>query len=123
MDIHHSFYMETAMRSLFSLLLALPLAAQTRFVRFEKQVLATGLRGGYQVAATDLNRDGKPDLIALASGMTELIWLENPTWERRVIAPKLSRMINTWPLDTDKDGVPELLVAHAFENEAARSVG
>jgi len=111
------------MRSLFFLLLALPLAAQTRFARFEKQVLATGLRGGYQVVATDLNRDGKPDLIALGSGMQELVWLENPTWERRVIAPNLARMINTWPLDTDKDGVPALLVAHAFENEAARSVG
>jgi len=26
-------------------------------------------------------------------------------------------------MDTDNDGIPEFLVAHAFENEAARSVG
>lgn len=104
-------------------LLTLTVSAQTRFARFEKQALAAGLRGGYQVVAADLNRDGKPDLIALASGMTELIWLENPSWQRHVIASGLMRMINTWPMDIDKDGVPELLVAHAFENEAARSVG
>lgn len=104
----------------FSLLI---LSAQTRFARFEAQTLAPDLRGGYQVVVTDLNRDGRPDLIALASGMTELVWFENPGWRRHVLAEGLRRMINVWPMDTDRDGIPELLVAHAFENEAARSVG
>ena len=65
----------------------------------------------------------EPDLVALASGMTELLWFEAPNWERHVLATGLKRMINTWPMDTDQDGIPEFLVAHAFENEAARSVG
>ena len=37
-------------------------------------IIATGLKGGYQVVAADMNRDGKPDLIALASGMPDLVW-------------------------------------------------
>jgi len=97
--------------------------AQTRFAQFDQRVLAADLRGGYQVVVTDVNKDGKPDLVALASGMTELLWFEGPKWERHVLATGLSRMINTWPMDTDGDGIPEFLLAHAFENEAARSLG
>jgi hypothetical protein len=99
------------------------LHAQTRFVHFEAKVLANDLPGGYQVLTTDINKDGKPDLVALASAMTELLWFEAPHWRRHVLASGLKRMINTWPMDITGDGIPEFLVAHAFENEAARSVG
>lgn len=98
-------------------------SAQTRFAQFDARVLAADLRGGYQVVVTDVNKDGKPDLVALASGMTELLWFEGPNWERHVLATNMKRMINTWPMDTDGDGIPEFLVAHAFENDASRSVG
>jgi hypothetical protein len=90
---------------------------------FQPQTIAEDLRGGYQVVAVDLNHDGKPDLIALASGMDELVWYENPSWQRHVIARGLKRMINLAAMDTDGDGVPELLVAHEFANEAAKSIG
>ncbi len=92
-------------------------------LQFTPQTIATDLKGGYQVVAVDMNKDGRPDLLALASGMSELVWYENPTWQRHVIVSDVKRMINVWPMDVDKDGVPELLLAHAFENEAARSVG
>jgi hypothetical protein len=46
------------------------------------------------VVACDLNHDGKPDLIALASNMTDLVWFENPGWQRYAITTNLSRMIN-----------------------------
>ncbi len=58
---------------------------------FAEHTVATGLTGGYQVVAVDVNHDGKIDLIALASGMTELVWFENPGWQRHVIASNLSR--------------------------------
>lgn len=90
---------------------------------FREHTVATGLRGGYQVVAVDLNRDRRPDLLALASGMTELVWFENPGWERHVIAAGLNRMINVAPHDNDGDGVPELIVAHEFANVARNSVG
>ena len=36
--------------------------------QFVEHTIATHLNGGYQVVVSDLNRDGKPDLVALASG-------------------------------------------------------
>lgn len=90
---------------------------------FEAHTIATDLTGGYQVVACDLNNDGKPDLIALASGMTELVWFENPGWQRHVIATGLTRMINLAAFDFDGDGIPEIALAYAFSQNAAQSVG
>ena len=54
-------------------------------VDFTAHTIDTGLAGGYQVVVADLNRDGKPDIIALASGLKELRWYENPGWQRHVL--------------------------------------
>lgn len=93
-------------------LLALLLAAD-----FREHVIATDLKGGYQVVAADLNHDGKPDLIALASGMTDLVWFENPTWERHVIASGLTGMINLAIADD------QIVLAYGFSMVAANSKG
>jgi len=105
---------------LFLLALAGSAAGPARFV---EHTIATGLKNGYQVVAADLNHDGKPDLIALASGMPELVWFENPTWERHVIAGGFTRMINCVPVYVEGDPIPVLVVASQFENEARRSAG
>jgi hypothetical protein len=91
--------------------------------RFAEHTIATGLKGGYQVVIADLNHDGKPDVIALASGMPELVWYENPTWERHVIAGGFSRMINCAAWDADGDGIPLIALASGFANEAKNSDG
>jgi hypothetical protein len=104
------------------LLLAVPLSAAEP-ARFAEHVLATDLKGGYQVAPLDVNRDGRIDLVALASGMTDLVWFEAPNWERHVLASGLSRMINLAACGAGENGYPEIVVAHAFENEAQRSLG
>jgi hypothetical protein len=88
-------------------------------VSFREHTIATDLRGGYQVVPYDVNRDGRVDLIALASGMAELVWFENPAWERHTLAAGMSRMINVAACA----GVDEMVVAQAFENEPARSLG
>lgn len=92
-------------------------------VRLREHIIATDLRGGYQVTIADVNGDGKPDLIALASGMTELVWFENPGWKRHVMARGLNRMINLAAADIDGDGIPEIVLAHEFNNEAKNSIG
>ena len=43
---------------------------------FYAHIVASGLRGGYQVIAADMNKDGRVDVIGLGSNMPELIWYE-----------------------------------------------
>lgn len=108
---------------LFSLkLFCAPLAGAPP-AQFKAHTIATDLRGGYQVVVADLNRDGKPDLIALASGMKELVWFENPGWQRHVLIGNLNAPINCAAWDTDGDSIPEIALAHEFNNDPARSLG
>ncbi|MBI4622080.1 MAG: VCBS repeat-containing protein [Verrucomicrobia bacterium] len=89
--------------------------------QFFEHTIATKLRGGYQVVVADLNRDGKPDLIALASGMPELVWFENPGWQRHVLAANLPRMINCVVFESE--GHPVMVVGSGFSSEARNSIG
>jgi len=100
---------------------ALTLSAGT--LKFREHVIADDLKGGCQVVPYDVNHDGKIDLIALASGMTELVWFENPTWERHVIARNLHGMINLAAVDVGGDGIPEIVLAHGFSEQAKNSIG
>ncbi len=86
---------------------------------FREHLIADNLKGGYQVVPFDVNRDGRVDLIALASGMPELVWFENPGWQRHVLARGLNRMINLAACPE----MNEIVVAHAFENLPKNSVG
>jgi hypothetical protein len=99
--------------------LALPLAG----AGFLEHPVAEGLRGGYQVVVADLNHDGKPDIIALASGMSELVWYENPGWQRHVIVGGMARMINCAVIGADAEGIPEIVLASEFSNQAKDSQG
>jgi hypothetical protein len=104
-------------------LIALPILA-TPPAQFTEHTVAGGLRRGYQVVIADINHDGKPDLIALAQGMPELVWYENPGWERHVIAGGFTEMINLTVVANGRaDGVPDIVLASGFANVAARSVG
>jgi hypothetical protein len=81
------------------------------------------LRGGYQVVVADLNKDGKPDIIALASGLPELLWYENPGWQKHVLASGVSQLINAAAYDIDGDGIPEIAVAQGFTMSPKTSKG
>ena len=75
------------------------------------------------MVVADLNHDGKPDLIALAPGTNELVWFENPGWQRHVILSNVPRMINCAAWDIDGDGIPEIALAYEFSNNAKNSLG
>jgi hypothetical protein len=92
-------------------------------VRFTAHTIDTGLTGGYQVVIADLNHDGKPDIIALASGLHELLWYENPGWKKHVIVSGIDDPINAAAWDVDGDGIPEIALAHGFATEYGSSAG
>ena len=104
-------------------------------VEFAAHTLGTELRGGYQVVVADLNRDGKPDVLALASGIPELVWYENPgraagaaaapgpQWPRHVMASGMAQMINAAANDLDGDGIPEIALAQGFTTSPKTSTG
>src|SRR4051812_38510287 len=98
-------------------------ASQTGAIGFSTHAIDTGLSGGYQAVVADLNRDGKPDIFALASGLTELRWYENPGWQKHVLVSGISQPINAAAYDVDGDGIPEIALAHGFSNVYARSDG
>jgi hypothetical protein len=91
--------------------------------RFTAHTIDTGLAGGYQVVVADLNRDRKPDIIALASGLKEIKWYENPGWQPHVLVSGINQPINAAAHDVDGDGIPEIALAHEFSNVYARSAG
>jgi len=95
---------------------------------FTEHVLATDLRAGYHLSIFDVNHDGKPDIIALAQNGPDLVWYENPgnstgAWERHVIVTGLPHMINCAPGDPGPDGVPDIVIAWEFSNDASKSIG
>lgn len=90
---------------------------------FTAHTIDTGLSGGYQVVVADLNRDGKPDIIALAGGLNEVRWYENPGWKKHILVTGLNQPINAAAHDLDGDGIPEIALAHEFSNVYARSLG
>ncbi len=110
------------------LLLAMLLGASAVAQTFTEHLLATDLKGGYHLQAVDLNHDGHIDILALASGLPDLLWFENPgsgggDWKRHVIVSGQKHMINCAAWDTDGDGIPEIVLATEFANEAKNSIG
>jgi hypothetical protein len=55
--------------------------------------------------------------------MSELVWYENPTWERHVIAGGFKNLINLGAWDYNGDGIPEIVLASGFSMQAKNSPG
>ena len=101
----------------------MPPSGDSSAAGFTAHTIDTGLTGGYQVVVADLNRDGKPDIIALAPGLKELRWYENPGWEKHVLVTGINQPINAAAYDVDGDGIPEIALAHEFSNVYGKSLG
>src|SRR3954454_19355562 len=93
------------------------------FPSWSAVTITDSLKMGYQLVAADLNRDGRPDLIAVDERGTELAWFENPSWQRHVIIANVPRTINLDVYDTDGDGLPEIAMGHNFETVPEKSIG
>ena len=91
--------------------------------QWRETTVTDSLEMGYQLVVADLNRDGRPDLIAVDERGTELAWYENPTWQRHVIIKDVPRTINLDVYDYDGDGIPEIAMGYHFETVPEKSIG
>lgn len=92
-------------------------------ISFRAHILAGDIKGAYQVLAFDVNGDGRPDLIALGNSTRDLLWFENPSWERHLITGGLNFPINVDGFRDPESGEPVLVLGHQFSMEPSRSLG
>lgn len=80
----------------------------------EKHVIDAAFTNGYQVSVADINGDGKPDVIALSTDPSRLVWFRNPDWQRYDVTTETQRNIDVAPYDVDNDGDVDLALACEF---------
>jgi hypothetical protein len=89
-----------------------------------EHTIATDLRGGYHVVAADINKDSRIDLLAVSFRPTaDVVWFENPSWTRHVMAAGVEQPINADAYDIDGDGYPEIALQSGFGTTPAKSAG
>ncbi len=93
-------------------LLILPVSAlpEPPAAKFRPQTIDAELKIGYGVAISDMDGDGKPDIVLADAG--ETVWYKNPSWEKHRITGKLTEQdhVCVAARDTDADGKAEVAV-------------
>jgi hypothetical protein len=86
------------------LLLVLAGVLRAAAVGFRLQEIGTQLGVVYAVSAVDVNGDSKRDIVAINN--TQLLWFENPSWTKHIVAEKITKHDNVCvaPEDIDGDG-------------------
>jgi hypothetical protein len=70
--------------------------------RFRVQEIDTTIKIGYAVTIADVNGDGKPDIVVVDTN--EVVWYENPSWQKRVIIKGQTKEDNVCIAAADIDG-------------------
>jgi hypothetical protein len=91
-----------------------PLSRKPPMIRFREHLI-DHFPAGYQCAVADINGDGKPDILALSSGKSEIAWYENPTWKKHLLTTATHSNIDLAAYDMDGDGKLEMAVASEFD--------
>jgi hypothetical protein len=91
------------------LLLVLPAAAQPE-AKFRAVTIDADLKIGYGIAISDVDGDGKPDIVLADSA--ETVWYKNPDWEKSRLTERLTEKDNVCiaARDTDGDGKAEIAI-------------
>jgi aldos-2-ulose dehydratase/isomerase family protein/VCBS repeat protein len=98
--------------------------SQEGHLGFKEQVVDPNVGVGYAVTLTDINHDGKTDIVVVTENPDQVVWYENPSWTRRTIIegfPKLPVCIQA--LDVDDDGKVELLLGADWQPSNTKTGG
>ena len=94
--------------TIFSIAAAL---SQERRAAFKEQIVDPSVGVGYAVTVTDINHDGKTDIVVVTENPDQVVWYENPSWTKRTIVEGLPKLpVCVQPLDVDGDGKVELIL-------------
>jgi len=87
---------------------ALTAAAAEEMPMFKAVEIDSKIEIGYGVAVADVDGDKKPDIIL--ADKNQIVWYQNPNWEKHVIAEKLTKLDHVCiaARDIDGDGKAEL---------------
>src|SRR5580765_8024080 len=88
-----------------SLLCAAPIqAAEPNLPVFKAVEIDAKIEIGYGVTVADVDGDKKPDIIL--ADKNQIVWYQNPSWEKHLIAENLTKLDHVCiaALDTDGDG-------------------
>ena len=79
-------------------------------LKFKTVEIDKAIEIGYGIAAADVNGDKKMDLVLADKG--QIVWYENPSWNKHVIAEKLTQRDHVCiaAADVDGDGKAEIAV-------------
>jgi len=105
------------------MLMAAGCARESAPFAFEAQTIASDVDGAYLTRIADLNDDGRPDVILLSIRSAEVAWLENPTWERHVLADDIAPAAVGAAVDHDEDGARIVLLTGFHRDDYAENKG
>jgi hypothetical protein len=71
-------------------------------MRFRPQEIQKDFGIGYAVLTADVNGDRKPDIVAI--NPTQVVWFENPSWEKHVLLDGATKPDNVCIAANDIDG-------------------
>lgn len=93
------------------------------FPRFKVQEIDTGLKIGYAVITTDIDGDGKPDIVVV--DQHKVVWYQNPTWQKRTILDGKTKPDNVCitAIDIDGDKLPELVLGAGWKPADTKTPG
>src|SRR5437867_1459306 len=103
------------------LLSLLFVAVAPKEIRFRPQEIARDFGVGYAVLTADINGDHRPDVVAI--NPTQVVWFENPSWARHVIADGVTRKDNVCVAAYDIDGDDRLDLALGADWQATNTAG
>jgi len=81
---------------------------------YDRMVVDSNFQRAYQITSADINGDHLPDLVAVSDRLSEIVWYENPHWEKHVLLNETRGNIDLNPYDIDGDNDIDLAFACQF---------